>query len=143
MMSTSVRTLIRKVLQCSRLLIDLITDVVFEWLMVGLIKPRNKLPRNWRVLPPVNNDILMRSATTLAKQIRHKEVKSEDIVRACIDRINEINPTLNAVVDERFSLALEEAQTVDRIIGTLGEKAIEALAVESPFLGVPFSTKEG
>ena len=35
----------------------------------------------------------------------------------------------------RFSLALEEAQTVDRIIGTLGEKAIEALASESPFLG--------
>ena len=35
----------------------------------------------------------------------------------------------------RFSLALEEAQTVDRIIGTLGEKAIEALAVESPLLG--------
>ena len=35
----------------------------------------------------------------------------------------------------RFSLALEEAQTVDRIIGTLGDKAIEALANESPFLG--------
>ena len=35
----------------------------------------------------------------------------------------------------RFSLALEEAQTVDRIIGTLGDKAIEALADESPFLG--------
>ena len=35
----------------------------------------------------------------------------------------------------RFSLALEEAQTVDRIIGTLGEKALEALAIESPFLG--------
>ena len=73
-LSVSVSSLLRHVLQCSRLLIDLITDVVFEWLMVGVIKPRNKLPRNWRVLPPVNNDILMRSATTLAKQIRHKEV---------------------------------------------------------------------
>ena len=41
----------------------------------------------------------------------------------------------------RFSLALEEAQTVDRIIGTLGEKAIEALAIESPFLGKQSSHK--
>ena len=35
----------------------------------------------------------------------------------------------------RFASALEEAQTVDRIVGTLGEKALEALANESPFLG--------
>ena len=77
LMSDSFRVVIRHFLQCSRLLIDLITDVVFEWLMVGVIKPRNKLPRNWRVLPPVSNEILMQSATNLAKRIRHKEVFTE------------------------------------------------------------------
>ena len=137
----------RNLLQCSRLLIDLVTDVVFQWLMVGFIKPRNKLPRTWRLLPPVNNNVLMQSATSLARKIRLKEVSiihdsfninskyfvmkkwyknscciityqncemivvnfvsifqitSEEIVRSCIDRINEINPVLNAVVDERY-----------------------------------------
>ena len=42
--------------------------------MVGFIQPRNKVPRSWRLLPPVTNNILMQSATTLAKRIRLKKV---------------------------------------------------------------------
>ena len=62
------------VLRCSRIFIDIVTDIVFQWIMVGIIKPRNKLPGNWRIIPPVGNDILMQSATNLARRIRLKEV---------------------------------------------------------------------
>ena len=62
------------ILRCSRIVIDIVTDIVFQWIMVGIIKPRNKLPGNWRIIPPVGNDILMQSATNLARRIRLKEV---------------------------------------------------------------------
>ena len=62
------------ILRCSRIFIDIVTDIVFQWIMVGIIKPRNKLPGNWRIIPPVGNDILMQSATNLARRIRLKQV---------------------------------------------------------------------
>ena len=68
------------ILRCSRIFIDIVTDIVFQWIMVGIIKPRNKLPGNWRIIPPVGNDILMQSAMNLARRIRLKEV----IFMSCI-----------------------------------------------------------
>ena len=47
------------------------------------------------------------------------QLSSESLVRACIDRITEIQPLLNAVVDQRFTDALEEAKKVDRILSSL------------------------
>ena len=60
-----------------------------------------------------------------------------------MDRILEIQPTLNAMVDQRLKSALEESRRVDRILGSLQSPALEELARESPLLGVPFSTKDG
>ena len=66
-------------------------------------------------------------------------------MQCCIDRILELQPTLNAMVDQRFKQALEDARRVDRIIGSLQKHppAFQELAIESPFLGVPFTTKDG
>ena len=68
------RATIQIILRCSRIFLDIVTDIVFQWIMVGIIKPRNKLPGNWRIIPPVGNDILMQSATNLARRIRLKQV---------------------------------------------------------------------
>ena len=38
------------------------------------------------------------SATALAAAIRNKEISSAELVQACLGRIEEINPRLNAVV---------------------------------------------
>lgn len=65
------------------------------------------------------------------------------MVRAYIERIKEVNVYLNAVVDERFSAALEDAKIIDmqiadaRLDGTLDE-----LVTNKPLLGVPFTVKE-
>ena len=68
-------------------------------------------------------------------------MSSVSVVRAFIHRIEEVNPIINAAVDDRFTEALEEAARVDGIISS-GEKSEEELERSTPLLGVPFSIKE-
>ena len=60
-----------------------------------------------------HTSLLQLSASEAAKRIRNGDLKSEDLVRVCIDRVQEVNPQLNAVSQERFSTALDEARAVD------------------------------
>ena len=56
-------------------------------------------------LPPMKNGspLLMESAVDLATKIRNQEPEysSVAVVKAVIERINQVNGTLNAVVDTR------------------------------------------
>ncbi|XP_024143468.1 fatty-acid amide hydrolase 2-B [Oryzias melastigma] len=92
-------------------------------------------------LPPVSNPLLLLPATQLARKIRRKEVTSVEVVQTFIDRIQEVNPFVNAVVKDRFAAALQEAAQVDKLIEeeTGGEEVLED---RLPFLGVPLSVKE-
>ncbi|KAM9424885.1 fatty-acid amide hydrolase 2-A-like isoform 1-T1 [Pholidichthys leucotaenia] len=69
------------------------------------------------------------------------QVSSVEVVQAYIDRIQEVNPLLNAVVKDRFGSALQEAAQVDKLIEeeTGGEEVLED---RLPLLGVPLSVKE-
>jgi fatty acid amide hydrolase 2 len=76
------------------------------------------------------------SASDLADAIRRREISPLEVVRAHIERIEEVNPRLNAVVADRFDEAVEEARV-----------ATERLVGEDPddlgaFFGVPFTAKE-
>ena len=119
---------------CLRLLLDLLSDLSFK-----IIYSRSCR----RGLPGVTSEVLLCSATSLAEKIRRGERSSEEVVRACVDRIKEVNSLINAVVDQRFEAALEEARKCDRLISSLSEPGLAQLSVEQPLLGVPFSTKEG
>jgi len=112
--------------------IELITDSIFKFLH------RNAESKK---LPPIENHILMQSATSLASKIRNQSLTSEDVVRAFIERIQQVNHLINCVVDHRFEAALEEAKAVDKMIQT-GQKDITMLHLEQPFLGVPFTIKD-
>jgi fatty acid amide hydrolase 2 len=68
-------------------------------------------------------------------------LSSVEVVKSFIARIEEINPVLNCVVDQRFEAALEEAKAVDQMLATT-TKSQEQLEQDTPFLGVPFSTKD-
>ncbi|XP_041982462.1 uncharacterized protein LOC121735634 [Aricia agestis] len=85
------------------------------------------------------HEVLKESAVSLAAMIRNKQLKSEDLVRTCIERIKEVNPIINSVTDERYELAIKEAKEIDESI----EKGLsDEYFKEKPFLGVPFTTKE-
>nr|XP_046183182.1 fatty-acid amide hydrolase 2-A-like isoform X2 [Oncorhynchus gorbuscha] len=106
-----------------------------------LLAQRREADRSVRRLPPITNPLLRVPAMRLARMIRRREVTSVEVVQTYIDRIQEINPLINAMVKDRFSLALQEAAQVDKLIEeeTGGEDVLED---RLPLLGVPFTVKE-
>ena len=80
-------------------------------------------------------ELLLKSATELARLIRHKEVSPVEVVEAHIARVQQVNPALNAMVWDRFDLAREEARAAEAMVEGGGDDL-------PPFLGVPFTDKE-
>src|SRR5262245_1291983 len=59
------------------------------------------------------NTLVDLSATEIARKIKVKEVSAVKYVEACLERVNELNPTLNAIVTPN-PRALEDAAQIDR-----------------------------
>ncbi|KAG7209534.1 hypothetical protein KM043_015615 [Ampulex compressa] len=92
--------------------------------------------------PPIKDLTLLHSATTLALKIRNRQLTSEDVVQSYIDRIKEIQPVLNCVVEECFEEALNQARKCDAMLKSPNAPSVQTLAKEKPFFGVPFTTKD-
>jgi amidase/aspartyl-tRNA(Asn)/glutamyl-tRNA(Gln) amidotransferase subunit A len=75
-------------------------------------------------------DVLYVSATELRTKLAAREVSAEELVRATLERIDEVNPVLNAVVARRDEAALAEAAAADRA------------ASAGPLHGVPVTVKD-
>ncbi|KAF8792035.1 Fatty-acid amide hydrolase 2-B like protein [Argiope bruennichi] len=99
-----------------------------------------KLGTKGKIVSPVRNPLLLKSATKLAQEIREGKLKSEEVVQAYIDRILEVEPYINATVDHCFEDALKKAREVDSLIASASYSR-EYLSKEKPLLGVPFSMK--
>lgn len=81
-----------------------------------------------------NDSILNMDATTIARKIKERQMTSLDAVTAYIKHIKKVNGRLNAVVEERFATAIEEAKNKDL--------SIEDTAEIGELYGVPISVKE-
>jgi amidase len=75
-----------------------------------------------------DSDLMFRPATELAGMVRSGEVSARELVEASLERIEELNPKLNAFVDVDAERALA---TADRI----------GSGDERPFAGVPVAIK--
>ncbi|XP_048513615.1 fatty-acid amide hydrolase 2-B-like isoform X2 [Athalia rosae] len=99
----------------------------------------------YRKQPPkialIKNPILQLSAVKIAEKIRQKELSSETVILAYIERIKEVNPLLNAVVENRFEAAIQDARACDKKLAT-GEVTAKELEIEKPLFGVPVTVKE-
>jgi amidase len=82
----------------------------------------------------VTNEVLADSAGAAADLIRRREVSSAELTRLVLDRLDAVNPELNAVVELRREAALREAAAADEVIAR-GEQA-------GPLHGVPMTVKE-
>jgi amidase len=80
------------------------------------------------------DELIYKSTAALADAIRQKQVSSEEVVCACLNRIREVNPKLNAVVQLRAEAAREQAREADRALAR-GE-------IQGPLHGVPFTLKD-
>ncbi|XP_069505091.1 fatty-acid amide hydrolase 2 [Ambystoma mexicanum] len=90
---------------------------------------------------PPTEPLLLEPGVRLARLIRRREVKSVDVVQAYIDRIQAVNPVINALVKDRFDAALQEALQVDCMLSE-GQEDEKTLQEKFPFLGVPMTVKE-
>ena len=84
---------------------------------------------------PLKSNLLHFDATDIASFIREGKITSEEITRTLITHIKEVNNKLNAVVEERFDYALEEAKMADAHIHNASFR-------QQPLYGVPISVKE-
>ncbi|XP_038220112.1 fatty-acid amide hydrolase 2-B-like isoform X1 [Zerene cesonia] len=117
-----------------RFLVSLLAIIVYPLTLLINIKRNKKCP-------PPSNPILFKSATTLSMMIRNKQITSEAVVSAYIDRCKEVNPYINAIVEPRYDVALKEARAIDKMISS-NDRSPEQLAKEFPLLGVPMTVKE-
>lgn len=81
------------------------------------------------------NVLLQMDATEIAALIRSKQLTSLEITQTLIDHITLINPSLNAVVENRFIEALEEAKLCDQQLHDPNNQ-------RKALYGVPISVKE-
>ncbi|CAL1686660.1 unnamed protein product [Lasius platythorax] len=94
-----------------------------------------------RQCSPIDNQILLQSATEIARRIRRRELGCEEVITAYVKRCKEVNPLINAIVEDRFEAAVQEAREIDDFLKstTMDEARI---ASEKPLLGLPVTIKE-
>ncbi|MBL3962244.1 amidase family protein [Burkholderia sp. KCJ3K979] len=73
------------------------------------------------------------SATELAKRVRQRDVSAREVADAVLDRLDAVNPAINAVVEHRPDDVRRQADEVDRAIAR-GEDP-------GPLAGVPVTVK--
>ncbi|XP_015906843.1 fatty-acid amide hydrolase 2-A [Parasteatoda tepidariorum] len=121
---------LRIILTFTRPISDYVLDFLYG-LFMGKTKP----------LPPINNELLLMSAVDLAKKIRNRQVKCEDVMLAYIQRSRSVHPLINAALDERYDDALQDARDIDTFLES-GRKSPQQIEKDTPLLGVPFTCKE-
>jgi amidase len=72
-------------------------------------------------------DLALLDATAQAELVRSRELEPLDLVQAAIERIERLNPALNAVITPMYDRALEEARSALH---------------RGPFTGVPYLLKD-
>ncbi|ABB12738.1 amidase family protein [Burkholderia lata] len=72
-------------------------------------------------------------ATELAKRVRHREVSAREVADAVLDRLDAVNPAINAVIEHRPDEVRRQADAVDRAIARGDDPG--------PLAGVPVTVK--
>ena len=80
------------------------------------------------------NELIYASATALTRAIRAKEVSAAEVVHAYLQRVEEVNPALNAVVQLCAEAAQAEARAADA--------ALARGQMTGPLHGVPMTIKD-
>ncbi len=78
-------------------------------------------------------DIWNNTATEIAAAVQRGEISAEEVTRAHLDRIEQVNPAINAIVQQFPDEALAEARAID-VRRTAGEDP-------GPLAGVPVTIK--
>src|SRR5699024_9510046 len=84
-----------------------------------------------------HTEILQADASLIAEKIKNKSISCEECVTIFINKIREVNATLNVVVETRFDVALQEAKEKDKLC-----RGRKVNSHDQPLFGLPVSIKE-
>jgi len=90
----------------------------------------NKAARRTRLADP----LIYSSTTALAQAIRDRRISSEELVNACLARIQEVNPKINAVVQLAADQARAQAREADAALARRESRGL--------LHGVPMTIKD-
>jgi amidase len=82
---------------------------------------------------PEMSELWQWDAVSIADAVRTGRVSSRDVVRSCLDRVEQFNPSLNAIIDYRPEEALQAADEADAAVRRGDELGL--------LHGVPVTTK--
>lgn len=74
-----------------------------------------------------------KSLTELSRSLRQREISSEELTRACLERLERFNPALNCFITATPDLALSQAKAADKRLATGGA---------GPLTGIPVAYKD-
>src|SRR5260370_20642148 len=80
------------------------------------------------------SDIVFKSAAELSPLLKARKLSPVEVVRAFLDRIEAVNPQVNAFITVTGEQALEQARKAER--------EIAAGRYRGPLHGVPFAPKD-
>lgn len=83
---------------------------------MGIRNERKSISINLEVLQLKTEELWKWTAVDLAQAIRTKMVSSREVVLSCLQRIDEVNPKVNALVEVSREEALADADAADRAI---------------------------
>lgn len=86
------------------------------------------------ILSAESNNILDMDATAIADAVKSRKLTSHEVVTTYIEHCKEVNPAINAMVEDRFTEAINEASEKDNQTNENSD--------EGPLYGVPISIKE-
>ncbi|XP_039959237.1 fatty-acid amide hydrolase 2-A-like [Bactrocera tryoni] len=123
-------------LRLIQLILKLISIVIYP--LLKLLLPR----KGPSTIPPIRNQLVTLPVVEVIQLMKLRKLKSEVLVRAYIERIKEVNPHVDAVVQDRFEGALEDAVRTDELIAKTSDEQLSALFSRYTLLGIPFTVKE-
>jgi Asp-tRNA(Asn)/Glu-tRNA(Gln) amidotransferase A subunit family amidase len=85
-------------------------------------------------IPGPSAELLLLSATEIAALVRRREVSASEVIARHLDRVEEVNGTINAIVTLAADSARRQALELDR--------RLAAGDAPGPLAGVPFTVKD-
>src|SRR5262249_10893035 len=90
-------------------------------------------PRSWSRIGNVMTELWRLSAIELAKLVRARKVSAREAAESALQRLDAVNPQINAVVEHRPEVVREQAHRIDGLMAR-GEDP-------GPLAGVPVTVK--
>lgn len=100
-------------------------------------------PDKYPILPPIESEILLKSASQITKEIKAGSLTCVQVIEAYLDRIESTNHIINAIVEVTKEDALKNALKLDEEIKSARSKTGQDIdsVLNKPLLGVPITIK--